>query len=284
MDDKWLHQGGYRTYQLAAFLDTISSDPWNYARDLEALTLDDRIFDFIEPWPKETLLHRFVCFAAPILFDEDLDAGTLYRVPDDAAPHHTVKWILPVDGALVRYGLLSLGEAFAVPFDTDDRGVKHIDEDACWDYFTGELQVSAAYDQLLERMADEVFHILFHNRRVLAGLNSWISAQVEDLDGEDHLFEGPGRLRRKSPPEWVKHAVLHREQGCCAICKADLTGLMKIVTEDQYDHMVPLALGGLNDVTNIQLLCESCNRAKSNTITAPSDLYARLVPRIRQQP
>lgn len=86
-------------------------------------------------------------------------------------------------------------------------------------------------------------------------------------------------MRRKAPPEWVKNAVFHREQGRCATCKTDLTGLLGIVTDDQYDHMIPLARGGLNDVTNVQLLCQSCNSAKAERITAPSDIYPRLVPK-----
>ena len=43
---------------------------------------------------------------------------------------------------------------------------------------------------------------------------------------------------------------------CCAACFSD------IATTYQVDHIWPLALGGLNDAENIQLLCKTCNRSK----------------------
>lgn len=48
----------------------------------------------------------------------------------------------------------------------------------------------------------------------------------------------------------------------CVMCAVDLSGLLAIGSEENYDHIVPLANGGLNDVTNIQLLCRSCNARK----------------------
>ena len=42
--------------------------------------------------------------------------------------------------------------------------------------------------------------------------------------------------------------------------------------EIHYDHMVPLEQGGMNDVTNIQLLCSSCNLSKG-TFSATSNIY-----------
>lgn len=36
--------------------------------------------------------------------------------------------------------------------------------------------------------------------------------------------------------------------------------------------MVPLEQGGMNDVTNIQLLCSSCNLSKG-TFSATSNIY-----------
>lgn len=46
------------------------------------------------------------------------------------------------------------------------------------------------------------------------------------------------------------------QKGMCAICAARLG--------DKYhrDHVMPLALGGTNDIGNIQLLCKTCNCRK----------------------
>lgn len=48
------------------------------------------------------------------------------------------------------------------------------------------------------------------------------------------------------------------QRGKCACCH--------IVISDGYhvDHIMPLALGGSNDKTNIQLLCPTCNMKKSS--------------------
>lgn len=47
------------------------------------------------------------------------------------------------------------------------------------------------------------------------------------------------------------------QMGLCVYCKADLT-----VSTPQIDHIMPLALGGMNIDSNIQLLCKPCNSAK----------------------
>jgi 5-methylcytosine-specific restriction endonuclease McrA len=48
--------------------------------------------------------------------------------------------------------------------------------------------------------------------------------------------------------------VFERDGGQCVECgsKFDL----------QYDHLIPVALGGASTVDNLQLLCGECNRLK----------------------
>lgn len=68
-------------------------------------------------------------------------------------------------------------------------------------------------------------------------------------------------------PEWVKRAVLFKDKGCCVFCKMDLAGLYSLMedNEKQFDHIVPVNEVGINDVCNIQLLCQVCNLGKSDT-------------------
>lgn len=75
-------------------------------------------------------------------------------------------------------------------------------------------------------------------------------------------------------PKWVKRAVLFRDRGCCVFCKNDLTGLYALLddNEKQFDHIVPLDEGGINDVCNIQLCCKDCN-LKKMTNTETSSIY-----------
>jgi len=64
------------------------------------------------------------------------------------------------------------------------------------------------------------------------------------------------RSRRIS--EDVRDAVWNRDGGKCVQCGSN---------EDlEFDHIIPFSKGGANTKRNIQLLCESCNRKKSDKI------------------
>ena len=61
--------------------------------------------------------------------------------------------------------------------------------------------------------------------------------------------------RRVPIPREVRRAVFERDGGKCAECGSTF--------DLQYDHVIPLALGGATTVGNLQLLCADCNRQKS---------------------
>jgi hypothetical protein len=60
--------------------------------------------------------------------------------------------------------------------------------------------------------------------------------------------------RREAIPRAVRRVVFERDGGRCVDCgdRFDL----------QYDHVIPLALGGSSAATNLQVLCGECNRRK----------------------
>ena len=61
---------------------------------------------------------------------------------------------------------------------------------------------------------------------------------------------------------------------CILQCDGYLySGTLNIGNSGNYDHIVPLAKGGLNDVTNLQLLCSTCNLSKAGTEILTSDQY-----------
>jgi 5-methylcytosine-specific restriction endonuclease McrA len=60
--------------------------------------------------------------------------------------------------------------------------------------------------------------------------------------------------RREPIPREARLAVWRRDGGRCTECGDDF--------ELQYDHVIPLALGGATTPENLQLLCAGCNRAK----------------------
>lgn len=53
--------------------------------------------------------------------------------------------------------------------------------------------------------------------------------------------------------------VIKRDGMVCQICEKNL-----IVGEEQFDHIIPWSKGGSSDEGNIRLLCESCNKKRSN--------------------
>jgi len=59
-------------------------------------------------------------------------------------------------------------------------------------------------------------------------------------------------------PDEVKEFVWRRDQGKCVKCGSQ--------ENIEFDHIIPLSKGGSNTARNIQLLCERCNREKSNKI------------------
>jgi hypothetical protein len=92
---------------------------------------------------------------------------------------------------------------------------------------------------------------------------------MQEADKERKDFERLKRLykptkaketttKRKPIPERVRISVWRRDEGKCVQC-----GSNELL---EYDHIIPVSKGGSNTVRNIQLLCETCNRKKSDSI------------------
>ena len=69
------------------------------------------------------------------------------------------------------------------------------------------------------------------------------------------------------PPDLRKYVFERNNYQCQSCHKIDLTAKSL-----QIDHIIPLAQGGANDLSNLQTLCAKCNREKS----------AKLDPRFRR--
>jgi hypothetical protein len=81
-----------------------------------------------------------------------------------------------------------------------------------------------------------------------------VKKQVEAFES----FEKALKSKRETIPEDVKMFVWRRDEGKCVLC-----GSQRSL---EFDHIIPLSKGGSNTERNIQLLCEMCNRQKSNNI------------------
>lgn len=64
--------------------------------------------------------------------------------------------------------------------------------------------------------------------------------------------------KREPIPQEVQDAVWRRDGGRCVKCGSQ--------ENLEFDHIIPFSKGGSNTVRNLQLLCQKCNREKSNHI------------------
>jgi hypothetical protein len=79
-----------------------------------------------------------------------------------------------------------------------------------------------------------------------------LKVKFKEAPSEDVTYERP-RI-----PEGVRIEVWRRDGGKCARCGSR--------EKLEYDHIVPISKGGSNTARNIELLCEKCNRSKSNNV------------------
>lgn len=70
---------------------------------------------------------------------------------------------------------------------------------------------------------------------------------------------------RRALRKWEIAQIMHTQRGFCAGCGTKLyAGFFDA------DHIIPLACGGTNDLTNFQLLCKVCHAAKSRGEDIPA--------------
>ncbi len=103
----------------------------------------------------------------------------------------------------------------------------------------------------------------FHDRELCAYLSQLIVSIGFDGMDSPRDTEPKKWMGRVNIPIWAKDMdlVAASDRGFCAQCKAAIT--MELEADDHFDHMVPLARGGCNDIVNLQLLCQACNLKKS---------------------
>jgi hypothetical protein len=136
--------------------------------------------------------------------------------------------------------------------------------------------VQKIIDNILTNLTNETFQILFSDRMFCLQFNKIIAEVIHSYKLKEHseILKKDGVTKRCNYfPVWVSQAVFFRDKGCCAVCLSDLSGLLKTGYNKAIDHIVPLNLGGINDITNFQLICKSCNSKKSGHATITSELY-----------
>ena len=261
----------YETYEMCSVVEGVLRQPYEYARSLEGFHCDGQWAGWLSPFPKVSALHQFIDFVVHGVHDEqaervDLEQrlathrhfASLPAAISDLKPH-----ILPIELAFAHHGIDHL--SFVQHLADTGRKFDGAEDDDVYDYMF-EIALSEAYEALMQQTVAEVFHVLFQNRSLLLSFNEYVSGILERSDpasaqGYDlSRLAKSGTLRRTKPPMWARRAVFFRDRGQCVLCERDLTGLVNLDNVENFDHIVPLALHGINDVSNLQLLCVPCNQ------------------------
>ncbi len=261
----------YETYYFCNVIRNVLFNQFDFIRNLHEFYGDEQIFNLIEPFEKYSTFHYFIEFIVEDVYYEevtDLDLEKRKRLIEqykDLPPAlQDLKLTkLPIESAFEFH---SIEHTTFNEFLSDrSKDFTSCDDDDLYDYMT-DLRDSGEYYKLIQQTVKEVFHVLFQNRSLMLRFNDMMASILKlEKDSEPpeealHFFKRPGILNRKSIPKWVQRAVFFRDRGRCVLCDKDLSGMINLDNTENYDHIVPLARHGLNDVSNIQLLCKECNQ------------------------
>ena len=115
-----------------------------------------------------------------------------------------------------------------------DSDVKNTVEFASLFYKMEDELISQGYNKAeAERMTRDHFNSLISESKEAARTERYVSKQVREI-------------------------VWDRDQGRCTECGSN--------EKLEFDHIIPYSKGGSNSEKNIQLLCQECNRKKSDNI------------------
>jgi hypothetical protein len=226
----------------------------------------------LSQFQKYSVLHVFTEFVIKQFTYEQID-----DVIEDALVHDE-DFELWVNSALNHYGIEHI--SFDSWLYSKGIFIEDISEQVITEYHE-HLYNDGPFEDLLEHLSEEIFFLMFMNREFLRNFNRMLAAYVSKLkikglkSHERDFFKKDGVLKRARIPVWARRAVFYRDRGLCGSCQRDISGLVSIHSDKHFDHMVPLAVGGVNDVTNLQLLCGRCNLRKQHKHSDTSKYYEK---------
>lgn len=238
-------------YYICQMVDGVTRDPGPYLRNVEDIFGDLASSTLACSYPKWTCFHIFV---------EELISSVIFEDAEKSKNGPGKYW---VDHLLRSNGIshLNVNPADFAQYD----GYDYLDA----------LHQEDLIAELCETVSKQVFHVLFSNRGTMAAFGHMVQDYVLHSASSiaPDAFNNSGHLIRGSVPTWAKSAVFHRDKGRCVLCRTDLTWLFSQQEEIHYDHITPLANGGMNCVTNLQLTCSKCNLGKGARSSATSREY-----------
>lgn len=248
LESHYYAANGFSPYYFAHVVYNVVGHSDAFLRRINDLLGDAATENLCRPFPRFSNLHAFIEDVLTELFFESPAENGAYAIYDFILHSRLEHLIAGVE----KDDIEGLGRA------RDDPG----------------------YDDAFRNLIDEIFHILFRDLAFLQRFNDLTAGFIVDwAEGhdDDEVFSR-GRLRRVTVPQYVKDAIYHRDQGECRSCRKAVDRIVSPVERERFDHIVPLAKGGANDISNMQLLCQGCNSAKSDGSELVSPLYHRAYP------
>lgn len=250
LDEKFLHMPFQDSYFICQAVDTSLRNGMAYARNIEDFMGDMACRRLLYKYPKFTPFHEYIELVVDSVIWEQ------------ASRTDTCSW---VDYLFKGHGI----DVSYKKWQAENKKNETVEE------YLEFLREEDILPTLVDSVTKEVFHILFSNRSVLKNFGTTAAYYVQEVSPGFYpeFFVKENQLRRAPIPKWAKDAIFHRDKGICVGCKADLTRLVNQQNALHFDHIIPLAKGGMNDVTNLQLLCENCNLTKSHRHSEVSTMY-----------
>ena len=120
------------------------------------------------------------------------------------------------------------------------------------------------WENIGELVVDDIFTVLYGNRHFMFEFNTQLAEIVLKLKHNDYpdYLKKDGVFKRGYIPKWLQNGVFMRDKGRCQVCSVNLSKILNIDDNENYDHIIPLEIGGTNDPVNFQLTCERCNKSK----------------------
>lgn len=276
MNSQYFDHKYFNSYYYANIINNLIKNKWEFLGFVSQFFELNPIESLIKPWQKETILHSFIRHVISTTIEEESYEKSIDQLKYKKSRGEIELGDLYIEWMFKYYEL----DYFSFT-DFCSKDINDITEDDFSEYYD-ELLICSEIERLHDIISNEVFYLVFNNRELLLNFNLIIAQYISEIGisefNEDHIenvkhVKREGQLKRVNIPQWVKKAVYFRDRGCCCFCKTDLSGILALSNKLEYDHIVPLSEGGANDITNIQLLCEKCNKSKSDTSVGTSTHY-----------
>jgi hypothetical protein len=155
----------------------------------------------------------------------------------------------------------TVAEISALYHQDEDEYFRAVDQDTTYEH-TDRLiqQFEKNIRSILDIYAENYAERVFHDRQLCEHISRTLIAIGFDGSADG---SGPAKQwvqRQSGWPTWAVKAVQARDRGQCAQCGTSLH--LELAEDEHIDHIVPLAVGGTNDLSNLQLLCAPCNLSK----------------------